>query len=236
MPLPDGVTIEEYRAALAADIIGMARKLVTASRVSGQRREDFELTIREGNKAGSWTDSEGNPLPLPVLQLLRDCETRWSSTFLMLDRVLTLLPARTPRAWLSVRNTCSHGFQAIETFALRPKQANTELPSLVLDQAEACVVKHICEVVEIPHLAQELLSTDRTPTLAFSLPVYDRIITRWEAKQQEYPLLSPSIQVGIAKLKEYIAKTQESRICAFAIGAYCHGATPMHLDLIKLQS
>ena len=98
MPLQDGVSIEEYRTALAADIIGMARKLVTASQVSGQRREDLELTIREGNQAGSWTDSKGDPLPLPELQLLRDCETRWSSTFLMLDRVLTLLPVRTPHA------------------------------------------------------------------------------------------------------------------------------------------
>jgi len=95
MPLPDGVTIEGYRAALVADIVGMARKLVTACRSSGQRREDFELTIREGNEAHSWTDSEGNPLLLPVLQLLRDCETRWSSTFLLLDRVLTLFPVCT---------------------------------------------------------------------------------------------------------------------------------------------
>ena len=95
MPLPDGVTIEGYRAALAADIIGAARKLIAACRVSGQRREELELTIREGNEAGSWTDSEGNPLPLPVLQLLRDCETRWSSTFLMLDRMLMLLPVCT---------------------------------------------------------------------------------------------------------------------------------------------
>ena len=45
MPLPDGVTLEEYRTALATNIIGIARKLVTACRASGQRREDFELTI-----------------------------------------------------------------------------------------------------------------------------------------------------------------------------------------------
>lgn len=96
MPLPDGVTIEGYHATLATDIIGMARKLVTACRASGQRREDFQLTIQEGNEAGTWTDSEGNTLPLPVLQLLRDCETRWSSTFLLLDRVVTLLPVCTP--------------------------------------------------------------------------------------------------------------------------------------------
>jgi hypothetical protein len=98
MPLPNGVTIKDYRAALGADIIGTARKLVTACRASGQRREDLELTIREGNVAGTWVNSEGIPLRLPILQLLRDCETRWSSTFLMLDRVLTLLPVCTLRA------------------------------------------------------------------------------------------------------------------------------------------
>lgn len=97
MPLPDDVAVKDYRDALAADIIGTARKLVTACRASGQRREDFELTIRNGNKAGSWTDPEGNLLPIPVLQLLRDCETRWSSTFLMLDRVVTLLPVSASR-------------------------------------------------------------------------------------------------------------------------------------------
>jgi hypothetical protein len=108
--------------------------------------------------------------------------------------------------------------QAIEAFTSRPKQVDSELPSLVPNKAQVCVVKHIREVVEIPHLAQELLSTDRTPTLAFSLPVYDKIVRQWELKQQQYPLLAPSIQVGIAKLKEYIAKTHESRIYAFAIG------------------
>lgn len=98
---------------------------------------------------------------------------------------------------------------------------DSEVPPLVLNEAEVCVVKHVHEVVEIPHLAQELLSSDRTPTLAFSLPIYDKIIRQWELKQQEYPLLARHIQVGIAKLKEYVAKTQESRIYAFAIGLFC---------------
>lgn len=95
MSLPDGVTIDGYRAVLEADVIGTTRKLVTACRASGQRREDLKLTIKEGNEAGSWIDSEGDPFSLPILELLRDCETRWSSTFLLLDRVLTLLPVRT---------------------------------------------------------------------------------------------------------------------------------------------
>lgn len=227
MPLPGNITIDGYRNALAADIIGTARKLVTACRVSGQRRNEFALTIQEGNEAGSWTDSEGNSLSLPVLQLLRDCETRWSSTFLMLDRVVTLLPVRT---LMEVSNpVIPHDLQAIEEFALRPKQVDTTIPSLLLTKAQVCVVQHIHEVVEIPHLAQELLSTDRTPTLAFSLPIYDRIVSQWESKQRQYPLLSRPIQVGIAKLKEYIAKTHESRIYAFAIGALHAAGCPLQL-------
>lgn len=94
-------------------------------------------------------------------------------------------------------------------------------------------MRHIHEVVEIPHLTQELLSTDRTPTLAFSLPIYDKIIVQWESKQRQYPLLFSSIQVGIAKLKEYLAKTQESRIYAFAIGAWCLGTTLCPSELIE---
>lgn len=103
-------------------------------------------------------------------------------------------------------------------FASRPKQADSNLQSLVLTQVQATVVEHVREIVEIPHLAQDLLSSDQTPTLTFSLPIYDKIVSQWEIKQKEYPLLSAPIQAGISKIKEYIAKTQESRIYAFAIG------------------
>lgn len=106
----------------------------------------------------------------------------------------------------------------------------------MLNSAEVCVAEHVREVVEIPHFAQELLSTDRTPTLAFSLPVYDKIIAQWEAKQHQYPLLAKSIHVGIAKLKDYIAKTQESRIYAFAIGTCRHSAIRRPRELTELKS
>ena len=105
----------------------------------------------------------------------------------------------------------------------------------MLSKAGVCLVRHVHEVVEIPHLAQELLSSDRTPTLAFSLPVYDKIITQWESKQQQYPLLFPCIQMGIAKLKEYIAKTHESQAYAFAIGTWYCG-TGLHLLSDQLNS
>lgn len=89
---PNGVTAQTYAQALETDIVAVARKLVTACRASGKRREEFMNTIAEGNRDQIWRDGKGKPMVMEALQLLRDCETRWSSTFLMLDRLLSMLP------------------------------------------------------------------------------------------------------------------------------------------------
>ncbi|KAJ7189942.1 hypothetical protein GGX14DRAFT_382718 [Mycena pura] len=74
-----------YWQALFHDPVGSARSLVTACRASGQRRDAFEDTIKEGNKEGGF----GDPLEvLRVVGLLKDVETRWSATFLTIDRLL----------------------------------------------------------------------------------------------------------------------------------------------------
>ncbi|KDQ12925.1 hypothetical protein BOTBODRAFT_112281, partial [Botryobasidium botryosum FD-172 SS1] len=69
---------------LMSNLIVRVRSLVTACRASGQRRANFRQTIIEGNNNGLFA--------LDVLQLLRDVDTRWSSLFLMVDRVLELSP------------------------------------------------------------------------------------------------------------------------------------------------
>ena len=92
MVLPQGVTKDDYLEALIADVLGTARKLIAACRVSGKCREEFLDTILKGNLDETWTDDDGNPISREALQLLRDCETRWSSTYDMVDRVLVMLP------------------------------------------------------------------------------------------------------------------------------------------------
>jgi hypothetical protein len=87
-----------YLKALESDLIARVRKLVAACRVSSQRRQDLQRIIREGNDKGLWAGKILLPRPgddeawLRPLQLLRDCETRWSSVFLMIDRFLYLYP------------------------------------------------------------------------------------------------------------------------------------------------
>ena len=90
--LPDGVTGDTYYCALKADVVGIARKLISNCCVSGKCREEFVDTVLEGNKNEEWKDSEGNSFSRKTLQLLRDCEIRWSSTHLMVERTLEMLP------------------------------------------------------------------------------------------------------------------------------------------------
>lgn len=81
----------DYRTALEADVVQSARQLVEKCRASGLRREDFAETIKDGNSQGGWGENEK---PLCVVSLLKDMEIQWSSTFLMVDRVLELAPVR----------------------------------------------------------------------------------------------------------------------------------------------
>jgi hypothetical protein len=87
------VELSEYANTLAADPVGGARSLVGACRKSGQRRNDLRATIIEGNVNKSYgKDKDGRDIQLPEQELLRDCETRWSSTHNMSGRVINLYP------------------------------------------------------------------------------------------------------------------------------------------------
>lgn len=79
-----------YTHALRGDPVGQTRDLVRVSRASQQRREEFEDTIKDGNKINAFGDNT----PLPEAALLQDVDTRWSSTFIMIDRVLELYQVR----------------------------------------------------------------------------------------------------------------------------------------------
>lgn len=74
-----------YRVALQADPIAQARDMVCACKASGRRREEFQDTIRKGNRDKTFGEE-----PLPEAVLLLDVDTRWSSIYVMVDRVLEL--------------------------------------------------------------------------------------------------------------------------------------------------
>jgi hypothetical protein len=79
----------EYAKAVKSDPIGTAVGIVAVCRKSGQRRAKLQQIILEGNHDNAWPDGSIRPL-----QLLRQCETRWSSTFNMIGRCIELYPVR----------------------------------------------------------------------------------------------------------------------------------------------
>lgn len=83
--LPQHQTFEE---AAGRDPVAMGRNIVRVFRSSGQRRQEFEQHIRDGNK-NNWFES-----PVREVQLLRDVKTRWDSVYLMLGRLRELQPVR----------------------------------------------------------------------------------------------------------------------------------------------
>jgi hypothetical protein len=80
--------LNSYTHALSLDPVGQTRRIVGVCRASGSRRKDLKSAIEEGNKLKTWGEI------IRVVQLLRDCETRWSSTYNMIDRMMELYPVK----------------------------------------------------------------------------------------------------------------------------------------------
>ena len=80
----DHAMLSRYAEALASDPVKRTRDIVAGCRASGQRRAELKKVIISGNEQASWD--------LDVLQLLRDCDTRWSSTKNMITRLIHLYP------------------------------------------------------------------------------------------------------------------------------------------------
>jgi hypothetical protein len=87
---PSGPSDEliQYATAVKSKPIRRTREIVAVCRKSGQRREDLQKLIAVGNNSNAW----GTDVVIRLVQLLRDCETRWSSTFNMVDRLIELYP------------------------------------------------------------------------------------------------------------------------------------------------
>ncbi|KAI0658860.1 hypothetical protein C8Q70DRAFT_916815 [Cubamyces menziesii] len=179
-----------YADALQNDPVKRARQLVTACRASGLRREAFAKTITEGNESGAF----GEGKQLRQVQLLRDVSTRWSSTFLMIDRLLELYPV------------CTH-------FAL-----SEDIEQYLLEDAELSALHDIREFLYLPHLVQELLSSEQTPTASQALPAYERLLRMLKLAKVKHPKISHAICASVTALEKYMQKTRQTRVYALAMG------------------
>ncbi|KAH7334994.1 ribonuclease H-like domain-containing protein, partial [Rhizoctonia solani] len=156
----------------------------------GQRRQGLQNIIDEGNRNGLFRQPKHmdglwimEEFIMRPLQLILDCPTRWSSTYYMIDRFLYLYPAVT-RYIASVPALAEH----------------------TITHRDFEVLYDIRTVLGLAHRVQELLSSDKTPTLSYALPLYHALIDQWRQLQHTLPALSYAIGAGIKKIKDYIAR------------------------------
>ncbi|KAF8599130.1 hypothetical protein BDV93DRAFT_449854, partial [Ceratobasidium sp. AG-I] len=160
----------------------------------GLRRQGFQNSIREGNRDQVFQRPElvNNvwtivPFQMALLELILDCQTRWSSTRNMIQRFLYLYPAIS-RYIASVPALVEH--------TITPKDFE--------------VLYDIMTVLDLAHRTQELLSSDRTPTLSLALPLYHALVDQWRSLQSSLPALSHAIEAGIRKIEAYLVKTRST--------------------------
>jgi hypothetical protein len=92
----DEDSLETQKSISSGDSIARGRVIVKKIKASGNRTDNFEQTIKDGNSQG-WFFTEENPdepmnVQVPMLKLVHDVKTRWDSLFFMLQRLQELKP------------------------------------------------------------------------------------------------------------------------------------------------
>ncbi|CAE6344915.1 unnamed protein product [Rhizoctonia solani] len=186
----------DYLRAMESDPVGVCRDSVNAMRSSDLRREGLQVTILDGNRQQLFKTLYGEVLFVSKLELLRDSKTRWSSTYMMILRYLMLYPA-------------------IKLFVRR----NPSMSIPIISDKQYEVLQDICSILSVLHHAQELLSAEKTPTLALALPVYEALIDALDncISESKFPELSYAIKCAIHKLEAYVAKARNLPVYTLAM-------------------
>ncbi|KAH6871731.1 hypothetical protein BKA70DRAFT_1130625, partial [Coprinopsis sp. MPI-PUGE-AT-0042] len=148
------------------DPIATLRALIRAIRSSSLHRQQFSLIAQQ------LCDLE--------LELVRDVDARWSSTFLMIVRALDLEVAIT-----GMIQECPE----LEKYSL----SNEDWDALVMAE----------EILRIPHAFQQLLSQEKTTSLGRALPAFESLKQAWINLKTEKTGTATFVNAGLAKLADY---------------------------------
>ncbi|KAH6899556.1 hypothetical protein BKA70DRAFT_1103998, partial [Coprinopsis sp. MPI-PUGE-AT-0042] len=157
---------------LEHDPVATLRGLIRSIRSSSLRRQDFAVLEKQLCKL--------------EVELIRDVDTRWSSTLLMIRRALDLdlaLDAMVDR-W-------------------------PELEKYRLSEADWDALCTAECVLEVPHSFQQLLSHEKTTSLGRALPAFEALKESWEKLKRDDPNTADIINAGLDKLSDYRELAEE---------------------------
>ncbi|KAJ7017491.1 hypothetical protein C8F04DRAFT_979212, partial [Mycena alexandri] len=135
------------------------------------------------------------------LQLLRDVDTRWSSTLLMIDRALFLR-------------------EAIDKFLSDPQFR--DLHKFKLGDKEWEALGAFKRILSVLHAFQQRLSAEKTPTLGDALPAFEAMIAAWERDQVKFPETAHIVQQGIDKLESYRERVEDVPAYILSMREFIH--------------
>ncbi|KAK7006945.1 HAT family dimerization domain-containing protein, partial [Favolaschia claudopus] len=172
--VPQGGEPRTFGAAVARDPIATLRTSIRLIRASSLRRQYFSEVLKALQKKD--------------LQLLRDVDTRWSSTLIMIDRAVLLR-------------------EAIDQFL--SETDSQELKKCKLSKKEWEALEAFQRILSVPHAFQQRLSSETTPTLGHALPAFEAMISQWEKQQASHPETARIVQKGIDKLEDYRQRVED---------------------------
>jgi hypothetical protein len=106
--------------------------------------------------------------------------------------------------------------QAIKVFLEQPK--HDDISHLAITPLGLKVLADIRRFLYFPHVVQEIVSAEKTPTLSIVLPIYEDLIVMLKNLRTELPEIAHAISASITKLEEYLVIARRTKVYALAIG------------------
>lgn len=122
-------------------------------------------------------------------------------------------------------------YQAIEAFLALPKHVDIAHHALTATDIE--VLEDIHDILEKSADVQQVLSGELTPTLAFTFPTYEALVTSLTKLASDLPIMRHYINLNVLKLKKYFLKCRRSRIFALAMCMYFYLSILAYLIFTK---
>ncbi|KIK02918.1 hypothetical protein K443DRAFT_96091, partial [Laccaria amethystina LaAM-08-1] len=163
---------ENFFEYLDKDPVATLRKLVNAIQSSSLRRQHFSTIVET--------------MCHQDLQLLRDVDTRWSSTLLMTE--------------------CALELELAITEFLRNDEFD-EVRKHKLNDSDWDALNLFRNILQVPHAFQHALAVEKTPTLSNAIPAFEAMIKVWDNQKADDPEAAQLIQPGLDKLAVYLEQT-----------------------------
>jgi hypothetical protein len=79
------------------------------------------------------------------------------------------------------------------------------IPHHALSDMALCVLDDIRTFLRVPHIVQEIVSAEKTPTLSVVLPIYEKLIIMLKNLWAQLPEMAHTITASVEKLEENLA-------------------------------